>query len=201
MIFSLFLLILIILFIVIYFYFNYQYPDMTYVKSDIDNNFYLVQNTKDKQQASNILAKIMINIINLSEELNKTKDKYPDYKEYIELLHSKAKNIILIESTQDSLYTSYSINKGEQIIFCLRTKNNFNNKLHDFNLIMYVVLHEISHVASPVYEEKYGNHGPIFKKIFAFLTSKGIEYNLYTKIDFNKKSEEYCGMTITDSII
>jgi len=33
------------------------------------------------------------------------------------------------------------------------------------------------------------------------LTGNTIELNLYNKIDFNNKPEEYCGMYITDSII
>lgn len=167
---------------------------MTYVKSDIDERFYLVRSSPDKQEAANMLAKIYRNIITLADKLYQDRDKYPDYKQYIELLHSKAKDIVLVESTQDSAYTSYSMNKGEQIVFCLRTMG----KLHDINLIMYVVLHEISHVSCPIYD----NHGPLFKKIFAFLTHRAIEMGLYRKIDFVAKPERYCDkITINESII
>jgi len=169
---------------------------MTYVQADTDKRFYLVRNSPDKQEAANMLAKIRKNIIHLSDKLEEDKDKYPEYKEYIELLHSKARDIVLIESTQDSAYTSYSLNKGEQIVFCLRTKRT-GNKLHDINLIMYVVLHEISHVACPIYD----NHGPLFRKIFAFLTNRAIEMGLYEKRDFVSHPEEYCGMTINESIV
>lgn len=62
---------------------------------------------------------------------------------------------------------------------------------------MYVVLHEISHVACPIYD----NHGPLFKKIFAFLTKEAVKLNLYEIIDFNTNPKIYCGMKITDSII
>jgi predicted metal-dependent hydrolase len=62
---------------------------------------------------------------------------------------------------------------------------------------MYVVLHEISHVACPIYD----NHGPLFKKIFGFLTKIAINLGLYTKINFNENHTEYCGLMITDSII
>lgn len=177
-------------------YFSYQYPDMTYVKSDIDNNMYLVRNTEDKNEAANMLALIMINILKLSDTLYENVANYPDYAEYINLFHKKARSIILLESTQNSAYTSYSVNKGEKIVFCLRTKIT-GNKLHDLNLIMYVVLHELSHVACPVYD----NHGPLFQKIFKFLCERGIELNLYKKIDFDKTPEKYCGMDITSSII
>lgn len=195
---ALFILTVILVFMIIYLYFNYTYHDMTYVKSDVDNKYYLVQNSSDKQEAANLLAKIYEDICKLSECLNNNKnsEECKDYKEYIELLNSKVPNIVLVESTQDSLYTSYSVNKGEQIVFCLRTKRT-GNKLHDYNIIMYVVLHEISHVACPIYD----NHGPLFRKIFAFIASQGVKEGIYTKVDFNKKAEEYCGMDITESII
>ena len=174
---------------------------MTYVKSDIDGQYYLVRNVTDKQYACNILARIKENIIKLSDYLShhKSDPNLSKYVEYIDLLASKVRNIVIIESTQDSMYTSYSVNKGEQIVFCLRTKRSFGglNDLHELNLIMYVVLHEISHVACPIYD----NHGPLFKEIFAFITLYAIKMGIYKKIDFANSSVEYCGLMITDSII
>lgn len=193
-----FIISIIIIYLVIYLYFTYTYPDMTYVISDIDNNYYLVRNTEDKKETANILGKIRRDVLNLSDYLYKNinNKNNEEYKEYIELLHSKAKDIIFVESTQNSIYTSYSVNKGEQIVFCLRTKD-LEQKIHEYNLIMYVVLHEISHVACPIYD----NHGPLFKKIFAFLTKEAVKLNLYEIIDFNTNPKIYCGMKITDSII
>ena len=195
MIFAMFIVFLIVLCILIYIYFNYQYADMTYVKSNIDNKFYLVRNTKDKEEASNMLGKIMKNILELSEKLEKDKNKHEEYKEYIEQLYNRAPNIVLLESTQDSAYTSYSVNKGEQIVFCLRTKRT-GNELHDLNLVMYVVLHEIAHVANTEY-----GHGPLFRKIFAFLTTRAIEMGLYTWDDYHTNPRDYCGMELNEVII
>lgn len=100
-----------------------------------------------------------------------------------------------MESSENSIYTSYSVNKGEEIIFCLRSKET-KHKLHDINLVMYVVLHEMAHVACPEY-----GHGVLFKKIFAFLALRAIDLGIYKKIDFSKDTREYCGMNINDSII
>lgn len=171
---------------------------MIYVKSDIDNLYYLVRDVSDKQHASNTMARIRENIIRLSDYLwtNRSDEKNKDYVDNIDRLHAYAKNIVLVESTQDSIYTSYSVNKGEQIVFCLRSRKGLNN-LHNINLMMYVVLHEISHVACPIYD----NHGPLFKKIFAFITNNAISVGLYQKIDFGSSPEEYCGLMITESII
>jgi len=171
---------------------------MVYVLSQTDNKYYLVRDVADKQNAANVLGQISNNIKTLSEYLYKIKNNetYVEYIKYIDILHNKYKNIVYVESSQDSIYTSYSVNKGEQIVFCLRSKRS-NNEIHNLNLIMYVVLHEISHVACPVYD----NHGPLFQKIFGFLTKQAIELGLYSKIDFVKNPVEYCGLNINKSII
>lgn len=187
-----------VLFIIAVVYFTTINPNMTYVKSDIDGNYYLVRNVADKQEGANTLARLRQNILILSDYLyaHKNEPQNKHYEQYIDLLHDKAKNIIIVESTLDSVYTSYSVNKGEQIVFCLRSRRLPNN-LHDVNLLMYVVLHEISHVACPVYD----NHGPLFREIFAFITKTAIHLGLYKKIDFVNHNEDYCGLLITDSIV
>lgn len=188
----------VIISLIVFIYFYYNYKDMTYVKSNIDGSYYLVRSAHDKQQAANVLARLRNNVLILADHLYKNRNlkENAEYIQYIDRLYDRANDIIIIESSQDSIYTSYSINKGEQIVFCLRSRKNAN-MLHDINLMMYVVLHEISHVACPVYD----NHGPLFKKIFAFITNNAIQIGLYTKLNFSSQPEEYCGLMITDSIV
>lgn len=172
-----------------------QKYEVKYVKSELDGNEYLVRDLPDKQNASNLLSKIKTNMVDLTEYVYQHKDtKYSKYKPYIEQLKNGIDKVIINESSEDNIYTSYSINKGEQIVFCLRSK--YTGKLHDLNLLMYVVVHEIAHVACPEY-----GHTPLFKKIFAFLLKIAIELNIYKKIDFNSYPKEYCGLTISESII
>ena len=170
--------------------------EVKYVKSTIDNNEYLVRDLPDKVDAANLLAKLKVNMFKLKNHLmeNKEKEKYDKYKEYIEQLDSRISDVVINESTPDSSYTSYSVNKGEQIVFCLRSK--YDGSLHDLNLLMYVAIHELAHVACPEY-----GHTDLFKKIFAFLAKKSIELNIYKKIDFPEDPTEYCGMIISESII
>ena len=180
-----------------------QNNNVVYVASDVDNQMYLVRDVEDKQQASNMLAKIKNNILTSCSYKNYSYKQYlynniknfPEYSTYIQQLHDRIKNVEVLESSEDSVYTSYSVNKGEQIVFCLRSRK-IKNQLHKLNLLMYVVLHEMSHVACPEY-----GHTQLFKHIFGFITQIGISLGLYTKIDFAKDPTEYCGMTITDSII
>ena len=94
------------------------------------------------------------------------------------------------EGIDDPNYTSYSINKGEQIVLCLRT----NNKLMDLNTMMFVVLHELAHVCT----ESTG-HTKEFWDNFKWILEESINIGIYTKQDFKLNNVEYCGMTITDS--
>uniref|UniRef100_A0A6C0EBI8 Uncharacterized protein n=1 Tax=viral metagenome TaxID=1070528 RepID=A0A6C0EBI8_9ZZZZ len=170
---------------------------MTYVKSDIDNQMYLVRDLPDKQNAANTLARLKQNIMTITNYLytNIDNPKYKDFAPYIRQLHKRIQNTVIIESSANSIYTSYSVNKGEQIVFCIRSVKN-KDDIHDINLMMYVVLHEMAHVACPE-----TGHTELFKKIFSFLTTTAIELGLYYKIPFGSDPKEYCNMTITDSII
>jgi hypothetical protein len=189
-IFIIFFILIVILFVKI------PKKEVVYVKSDIDGESYLVRDLPDKQKAANMLARIKKNIFSLQMYLNENKDtKYQEYKPYIEQLTTRIKDVVINESTEDSVYTSYSVNKGEQIVFCLRSRDG-NTQLHDLNLVMYVALHEIAHVACPEY-----GHGALFKKIFAFFTTVAIEQGIYHRIPFDKEPTDYCGLTISDSII
>lgn len=190
-------LIIIIIFILIVIVFvKIPKREVAYVKSDIDGEKYLVRDLPDKQQASNMLGRIKKNILTLVSHLEENKEQeYSKNKPYIEQLSQRIKGVVINESTEDSIYTSYSVNKGEQIVFCLRSRD-VSNQLHDLNLVMYVALHEIAHVACPEY-----GHGDLFKKIFAFLTNVAIKIGIYQKIPFDKDPVEYCGLTISDSIV
>ena len=112
-----------------------------------------------------MLARIKKNIMHLVNHLEQYKnDNYADNKKYIDQLSNKIKHVVINESSEDSIYTSYSINKGEQIVFCLRSKR-FKDQIHRLNLVMYVAIHELAHVACPEY-----GHTDLFKKIFAFFS-------------------------------
>jgi hypothetical protein len=182
--------------------------DMSYVKSDIDGNNYLVRNRTDNKKVANLLASIKADIMDISEYLSRKLEsknesdqkKYQPQKQYINQLKRNLKNVEIKESASDTEYTSYTVNKGETIVFCVRSKSITNyiksHNIHDKNLVMYVALHEISHVACPEY-----GHTDLFKRIFKFICETGIELGIYKKVDFESNPIEYCGMKITDSIV
>ena len=193
---SIFFIILLFMFIIYYYYEKTHYFKIDLVESDIDSKSYLVRDLPDKKLAANMLAKININMQKLRTYLITNKEKYPKYSKYIAQLDNKLKDTKIQESSDDGLYTSYSVNKGEEIIFCLRSRNEKHNKLHDLNLLMYVVLHEMAHVACPEF-----GHTELFKDIFSFFVIEAINIGIYTKIDFKANNTPYCGLNITDSIV
>lgn len=190
------ILLVIIIFIILYFISNkiYKYDNLVKVKSPIDNYEYWVRDKNDKIQAANTLAKIKLNMQKLITHLKTHINNFPENMSYIKDLVSRTKNIYIMETSQDEKYTSYTINKGEKIVFCLRSK--VLDKIHDMNTLMYVVIHELGHVGCPEY-----GHTPLFKKIFKFLLEQSIEIGIYDPIDYRINPQAYCGMVINEYLL
>ena len=94
-----------------------------------------------------------------------------------------------------SEYTAYSENKGEQIALCLSNKSkNDSDNLIDKNTLMFVALHELSHLAT-----KTIGHDDTFWKNFKFLLEESEKINIYKPINYKNNSTNYCGMEITDN--
>ncbi len=182
-------------------YHKIKFRNRIYVRSDIDEHYYMVRDCKDKRNAANMLALIRKHLRNIITFImdkirhSNEKDECVNYKQYVNTLNNKYQRIIFTESPEDSMYTSYCVNKGDEIVFCLRSRTT-NGSLHDINLVMYVALHEISHIACPEQD-----HTPLFKQIFNFICRNAIESGIYKKINFAMDPTEYCGMTIFESIV
>lgn len=182
--------------IVIYLGIFYNYGKLSYVESYYDGKEYLVQNTSHKQESAILLSQVTERLFYLRNYLIENIDNYPDYLEYINLLSKNftKQRTQIYEGDGENNLTSYSVNKGEELVFCLRSKER--NKLHDINLLMYVAIHEMAHMACPEI-----GHGLLFKKIFRFLAEEAIKLNLYMKEDYSENPVEYCGMKLTSTIL
>jgi hypothetical protein len=180
--------IIIVTLIAIYYIYNY-YSDygLIKVKSNIDNNEYTVQIKEDSLEAANLIATVRERLLVLMEHLEKSYGK--DDKRVIQLKKNFRPDR-LKEGVTTPGYTSYSVNKGEQIILCLRN----NDELVDINTLFFVVLHEFAHLAT----ESIG-HTEEFWDNFRWILEESINIGLYIKQDFNIKNVEYCGMSITSS--
>ena len=167
-----------------YIYFDSYYTDLVKETSEIDGKSYLVRNLPDKKEAANLIAKTKEKLIKLADYLE---NKFP------ERIVVNFKPDRIMESTPDSKYTSYSVNKGEKVVLCLRSRNS-KEELVDENILMFVALHEMGHICT-----KSIGHTEEFWTNFKWLLQKSIEIKIYKKQDFRKEPKEYCGTTITDS--
>ena len=165
-----------------------SYNDLTYVKSNIDDRRYLVRNINDKQEAADMLATINQKLEQLKEHLVK---KYPDDNR-IKRLQSNYVPENVCESTSHDQNTSYSVNKGEKVVFCIRSKTD--DKLEDLNTLTFVAIHEMGHLSS----ETVG-HNDEFWTNFKFLLQEAISIKIYEKVEYSKENKSYCGIQITDS--
>lgn len=166
-----------------------------YIKSQLDNNYYLVSNTADKQHVADTLAQLNINIDILLNHLNAVYSKEPDnrylnYNENVKLLLDRF-NKNLIGENFLKLGTSFTLNKGSFVALCVKN----NKEIHDINTLMYVLLHELAHVGS-----KSNGHTREFTKFFKFLVGTAIKLELYKYIDYTMQPINYCGMELNASI-
>ena len=165
----------------------YNEKDLVKITSGVDNEKYTVQIKEDSKEAADLIAKIKQRIITLIEHMEKT---FGISDERVANLKNNFRPDRLKEGVDTPGYTSYSINKGEQIVLCLRN----NDTLVDINTMMFVVLHEMSHLASVSI-----GHTEEFWNNFRWILEESINIGIYVKQDFEKKSVEYCGMDITSS--
>ena len=162
--------------------------NLTYVKSNIDDNEYLVQNTVDKQEAADTIATINQRIEKLIDYMNK---HYPDDPR-TERLTKNYKPENVCESVRNAKNTSYSVNKGEKVVLCIRSKET--QKIEELNTLMFVTIHEMGHLAS-----KTIGHNDEFWKNFKFLLKHSTKIGIYKKVNYSEKPKDYCGIKITDS--
>jgi predicted metal-dependent hydrolase len=165
--------------------------DLTYVTSNIDNRQYLVRNVNDKEDAANMLAKIRQNLERVVEYLKENNIS----DERVQLLVNRFNPDVLSESLPNTSYTSYSVDKGKKIVFCLRSKDD-KNKLIDMNTIMFVAIHELAHIMT-----KSIGHTEEFWDNMRYLLKIGIKVGVYQKVDYSKNPVQYCGISISSTVL
>ena len=171
-------------------YIESDYFQLKCIVSTVDGDKYCVRERNNLQEASDLLARITVKMKKLVEFVDK---KYPD-KPNIRRLVKKFNPNKIMETLPTSEYTAYSENKGKKLAFCLNKEKDNNNNLIDENTLMFVAIHEMSHVAT----ESIG-HNKEFWDNFKFLLKEAKEVGIYNVVDYSTHNEEYCGMTITDN--
>lgn len=102
------------------------------------------------------------------------------------------KNNALRETAFGEKSAAYTVNKGDELRICVRDPDK-DKMFEDENTSMFVLLHEMAHLAS-----KSWGHGKEFRENFAKLVKAAVEIGVYQYQDFRTDSEDYCGTEITN---
>ena len=170
----------------------YRESDLFLLKciiSSVDGKEYFVRERAKLELVADLLAETTQKMSKLVKYLG---EKYPDrdnVKRLVKNFNPRKVNEIL----PTSKFTAYSENKGEKLAFCATTTKK-GNKLIDKNTLMFVALHELSHIAT-----KSVGHTTEFWGNFKFLIQNADKINIYKPVNYKEKPTNYCGMTITDS--
>lgn len=195
------ILLILILILIYYIYKNYvlrddfSIDDNIQLKSSIDGNYYYVQGDHENiDDAADTFA-----IINdrVTKIINYIYDNYRNSTNEIERQIAKrlmdrygSENLRESSPLNSDNDTSFTINKGDIIAICIRSPLE-HNEILSINTIMFVVLHEISHIAATSYD-----HPDEFWEIFKWVLMKSKEAGLFISPDYGKNSVAYCGMNI-----
>ena len=89
-------------------------------------------------------------------------------------------------------YTSYVEDKGVVYALCLREKVSGKNEFHDYNILEFVAMHEMAHMASVT-----AQHDDIeFWINFKILVTNAVEAGLHTPVDYSKEPVNYCRLIV-----
>jgi len=180
-----------VLFLSAYIYYdNYGLFDLKCIVSTVDGNQYCVRDRNRLQEAADLLARITGKCKNLVRYMG---EKHPD-KESVQRLVSGFNSDKVMETLPTSKFTAYSENKGEKVAFCLNKKKSENENLIDEHTLMFVAIHELSHIMT-----KSIGHKSEFWDNFKFLLENAKEAGIHQPVDYKNEPREYCGMKIKDS--
>ena len=163
---------------------------------EYNNENVLVRDLPNSHESVKLLGTLIKRMYLLRNYIVSNKSLFSDHLENINLLERNfnRNRTLIYENTPYSDYTSYSVNKGEEFVFCLRCKKT--NNLHNINLLVYVAVHEMAHAGC-----KEIGHTPLFNKIFRFYLEKAIELGFYCYENYSINPVNYCGMDLYTNIL
>ena len=165
--------------------------NLTDVRSSANGKTYSVQNLPDKEEAANKMSELQGRLEKLISSYKDDPSVMGDPRVKVMIERFNPEN--MVENSLDDNSTSYSENKGEKIVVCLRDKKQ-GYPFVDSNTITFVVLHEMAHLMTTTI-----GHTPEFWANFRRILQDSIKCGIYEEVNYTKNPTDYCGMTITDS--
>ena len=170
---------------------NYGWVSMFTSHSKIDRRRYpVVGSMENADHAADMLAKLNRANVSLIKYMKK-KYQNTQFNEHVERLARRYNPDVLGEHIPlGKRNTSYVTNKGQKIRFCLRPESD-RDTIHDWNILMFVSLHEISHIMNTGQ-----GHEKDFWAIFKFILGNAVEIGIYKPKDYSLSPVEYCNLTV-----
>ena len=160
-----------------------------------DGQQYEMQNLPNKEKAVEIMSSLRKDLVKLHEYYKTTPNvsQDPAVLRFVSRFSPEA----FSENDMQSPDTSYSENKGQKVVVCLRDKTKPPEyPIIDKNTVMFVMLHEMAHLMT----ETIG-HTPEFWNNFKRILQDAIHLGIWQEVNYAHRPTPYCGMTITDTPI
>lgn len=175
-----------------------------YAATTVGNrDWFVIKDYENHAAAAKLLADVNTSMITLMRDLrNKYKidaptdvivQTYPNdiYNIVDNLLNNYNPDVFYENDPMYSTETSFTVKKGEAMYLCLRDKKD-PKKLVNKDILLFVMLHEASHIAN----YRGWGHGKDFWEVFAFILHEAQLSGIYHPIDYAKKPEWYCGLYV-----
>lgn len=162
-------------------------------ESQLDNKIYNVQcSYADKQKAANLLSQLNVTS---HELINYVYNKYGDKENKrgkaarnLKKRYQGRSRMVETDPNNSEKDTSYVIDKGFLLSLCLRrSRDKDESDFHTLNVLKFVLIHELAHIASDV-----DGHPYKFWVIFKWLLKEAQEATLYEYHSFEQKPINYC---------
>lgn len=188
----------IILIILLLYYFTKQ--NFTNQRHKNNNN-----NDNDNDKSAELISRLNMDMVKLINYMklkykNKCDNNYVMIKNacvtdatinyMINRIHYDPDSLIEHIPDESNKLTAYNDKKGDVIAICLRYIKDNKIYYHDYNTLVFVLLHEFSHTLNKAYD-----HNNNFWTIFGYVINDAKEVGIYSPVDYENKNVQYCNLT------
>ena len=156
--------------------------DVVSVRSSIDSREYRIEDSPDRQEAADFLADVNRDIIKFVDYLRNNPD------ENVQRICNRYNPDKLGENLEYKSYKAYSVNKGQEIVICIRKDGKL---IKDKNTMLFVLIHELAHIMTVE-----NGHPPIFWENMGKLLKEAEKAGVYKVVDYAKTPVNFCGILI-----
>ena len=145
-------------------------------------------------QAAGLITNIRRKLSSFVKHLS---SKYPNRRD-VKLLVRRWNPNAVMEGSHNSGLTTYTLQKGKKIAFCLRDRDGTDRLHTDENTLIYVGLHELAHLMEKHHNP---NHEGGFIDLWQFVLREAAELGIWQQHDYERNPVRYCGIYIDKNIL